>query len=90
MPGMRNLDKSGRSHPKDLAPTWMGDSIGKWDGDTFVVDTVGFNEKSWLDFYGDPHSEDMHLIVSLSVPHCIGASFRRGSQGLHGYLGGRY
>jgi hypothetical protein len=40
----------------------MGDSIGKWDGDTFVVDTIGLTEKSWLDFYGDPHSEDMHLI----------------------------
>jgi hypothetical protein len=58
----RQIWTDGRSHPKDLAPTWMGDSIGKWDGDTFVVDTIGFNEKSWLDFYGDPHSEDMHLI----------------------------
>ena len=58
----RQIWTDGRSHPKDLEPTWMGDSIGKWDGDTFVVDTVGFNEKSWLDFYGDPHSEDMHLI----------------------------
>jgi hypothetical protein len=58
----RQIWTDGRSHPKDLAPTWMGDSIGKWNGDTFVVDTIGFNEKSWLDFYGDPHSEDMHLI----------------------------
>ncbi len=58
----RQIWTDGRTHPKDLSPTWMGDSIGKWEGDTFVVDTVGFNEKSWLDFYGDPHSEDMHLI----------------------------
>jgi len=58
----RQIWTDGRSHPKDLEPTWMGDSIGKWEGDTFVVDTVGFNDKSWLDFYGDPHSEDMHLI----------------------------
>jgi hypothetical protein len=58
----RQIWTDGRTHPKDLEPTWMGDSIGKWDGDTFVVDTVGFNDKSWLDFYGDPHSEDMHLI----------------------------
>jgi hypothetical protein len=58
----RQIWIDGRGHPKDLEPTWMGDSIGKWDGDTFVVDTVGFNDKSWLDFYGDPHSEDMHLV----------------------------
>ena len=58
----REIWTDGRGHPKDLEPTWMGDSIGKWDGDTFVVDTVGFNDKSWLDFYGDPHSEDLHLI----------------------------
>ena len=58
----RQIWTDGRGHPKDLEPTWMGDSIGKWDGDTFVVDTVGFNDKSWLDFYGDPHSEDLHLV----------------------------
>jgi len=58
----RQIWTDGRSHSKDLEPTWMGDSIGKWDGDTFVVDTVGFNDKSWLDFYGDPHSEDLHLV----------------------------
>ncbi|HEV2522050.1 MAG TPA: hypothetical protein VGT24_06680 [Candidatus Acidoferrales bacterium] len=58
----RQIWTDGRGHPKELDPTWMGDSIGKWEGDTFVVDTVGFNDKSWLDFYGDPHSEDMHLV----------------------------
>jgi hypothetical protein len=58
----RQIWTDGRGHPKDLDPTWMGDSVGKWEGDTFVVDTIGFNEKSWVDFYGDPHSEDMHLI----------------------------
>ena len=34
-----------RAHPKDPDPTWMGHSIGKWEGDTFVIDTVGFNEE---------------------------------------------
>ena len=58
----RQIWTDGRSHPKELEPTWMGDSIGKWDGDTFVVDTIGLTERSWLDFYGDPHSDDMHLI----------------------------
>jgi hypothetical protein len=58
----RQVWTDGRSHAKDAAPTWMGDSIGKWEGDTFVVDTIGLTEKSWLDFYGDPHSDDIHLI----------------------------
>lgn len=58
----RQIWTDGRSHPKDAAATWMGDSTGKWEGDTFVVDTIGLNENSWLDFYGDPHSEDVHLI----------------------------
>jgi hypothetical protein len=58
----RQIWTDGRGHPKDLEPTWMGDSIGMWEGDTFVVDTIGFNDKSWLDFYGDPHSENLHLI----------------------------
>jgi hypothetical protein len=58
----RQIWTDGRQHPKDLEPTWMGDSIGKWEADTFVVDSVGFNDKSWLDFYGDPHSDEMHLI----------------------------
>jgi hypothetical protein len=39
----------------------MGDSIGKREGDTFVVDTVGFNDKSWLDLYEHAHGEDMHV-----------------------------
>jgi len=40
----------------------MGDSIGKWDGDTFVVDSIGFNDRAWLDFYGHPRSEQLHLV----------------------------
>ncbi len=58
----RQIWTDGRVHAKDVVPTWMGESVGKWEGDTFVVDTVGFNDKSWLDFYGDPHSDEMHLI----------------------------
>jgi hypothetical protein len=49
----------GRSHPSDLEPTWRGHSIGKWDGDTLVIDTVGFNDKSWI-FFLVPHSEKLH------------------------------
>jgi hypothetical protein len=58
----RQIWTDGRSHGADAAPTWMGDSTGKWEGDTFVVDTIALTEKSWLDFYGDPHSDDIHLI----------------------------
>jgi len=51
----------GRGHPSDLEPTWAGHSIGKWDGDTLVVDTVGFNEKTRLDVVGHPHTGAMHV-----------------------------
>ena len=52
----------GRDHPKDLEPTWFGHSIGKWDGDTLVVDTTGFNEKTMVDTFGHPHSDALHVI----------------------------
>ena len=44
-------------HPADPDPTWYGHSIGRWEGDTLVVDTVGFNDKFWFDFNGHPHTE---------------------------------
>lgn len=52
----------GREHPKDPDSTWMGDSIGKYEGDTFVVDTIGFNDKTWIDQVGHPQSDQLHLI----------------------------
>ena len=52
-------------HPQDLTPSYMGDSIGKWEGDTLVVDTVGFNEKTWLDGEGHPHSDALHLVERI-------------------------
>ena len=51
----------GRGHPQDFEPTWMGHSIGKWEGDTLVVHTTGFNGKSWLDRVGHPYSEQLEL-----------------------------
>jgi hypothetical protein len=57
----RQFFVDGSSHPKDLKPTWYGDSRAHWDGDTLVVDTVGFMEKSWYDFAGTPHTKQMHL-----------------------------
>jgi len=58
---IRNIYTDGRGHAEGLPPSWMGDATGKWDGDTFVVDTVGFNDKTWLDNEGHPHSEDLHV-----------------------------
>ena len=52
----------GRTHPNDLEPTYTGDSIGKWEGETFVVDTIGFNEGSWIEAEGFPHTDKLHLI----------------------------
>jgi hypothetical protein len=49
-------------HPADPDPTWFGHSIGKWEGDTLVVDTVGYNDKFWFDFRGHPHTEKLHTI----------------------------
>ena len=52
----------GRPHPDDLFPTWWGHSIGSWDGDTLVIDTVGYNDKFWFDSRGTPHTEQLHTI----------------------------
>jgi hypothetical protein len=48
--------------PSDPDPTWYGYSVGKWEGDTLVVDTIGFNDKSWIDGWGNPHSDAMHVV----------------------------
>jgi len=52
----------GRPRPKDLEPTYTGHSTGHWQGDTLVVDTVGFNEGSWIEAEGFPHTDKLHLI----------------------------
>jgi hypothetical protein len=58
----RQIFMDGRKHPEDPDPTWYGHSIGNWEGDTLVVDTVGFNDKFWFDFRGHPHTEQLHTI----------------------------
>jgi hypothetical protein len=50
------------SHKPDPNPTYLGDSYGWWEGDTLVIDTVGFNERTWLDFAGHPHGEKLHVV----------------------------
>jgi hypothetical protein len=56
----------GRPHPKDLEPSYFGHSIGHWEGDTLVVDTVGFNEQFWIDREGSPHTEKLHFIEKFT------------------------
>ena len=55
----------GRQHDTSLGPLWMGDSIGHWEGDTLVADTVNFNDKTWLDRVGHPHSDKLHVIERI-------------------------
>ena len=62
---VRQIFTDGRKHNTDLGSTWLGDAIGTWEGDTLVVDTIGFNDKTWLDRAGHPHSADMHLTERL-------------------------
>src|SRR5579863_7338348 len=57
----RTVWTDGRPLPKDSDPTYLGYSVGKWEGDTFVVDTIGFNDKLWDDSYGNPRSDATHL-----------------------------
>ncbi len=57
----RQIFTDGRKQLTDPSPSWMGYSVGKWERDTLVVDTVGFNDLSWLDARGHGHSEDMRV-----------------------------
>jgi hypothetical protein len=59
---VRHIYTDGRPHDEFLdPPLWMGDSIGKWEGDTLVIDVIGFNDKTWLDRAGHPHSDALHV-----------------------------
>jgi hypothetical protein len=59
---VRQIYTDGRTHPVDRNPSWLGYSVGKWEGNTLVVDTVGFNDKTWLDGMGHPHGERMRVV----------------------------
>jgi len=62
----REFYMDGREHPKDLDPSFFGHSVGHWEGETLVVDTVGFNERFWLSREGIPHTEQLHLIEKFT------------------------
>jgi len=58
----RQIFTDGRSFPEDAAPTWLGYSVGRWDGDVLVAETIGLTEETWLDESGHPHSDALHVI----------------------------
>lgn len=68
IPSHRQVFLDGRSHPKDMDPKWFGHSVGHWEGDTLVIDTVGFDDRSWLTAQGHPHTEKMHVIERFRRP----------------------
>jgi len=66
----REIFMDGRPHPQgdELNPTYLGHSVGRWEGDTLVVDVVGFNEQTWMDYYGHPHTDMLHIVEKYSRP----------------------
>ena len=66
----REIYMDGRAHPEGdaLNPTFLGHSVGRWEGDTLVVDIVGFNETTWIDFFGHPHTDALHVVERFSRP----------------------
>ncbi|HEX4275723.1 MAG TPA: hypothetical protein VHZ74_10230 [Bryobacteraceae bacterium] len=64
----RQFFVDGSDHPKNLKPTFYGDSRAHWEGDQLVVDTIGFNDISWIDGQGHPHSKQMHLVEKFRRP----------------------
>src|SRR6185369_17175784 len=67
VPAVVQIFLGGRPHAKDAFPSWMGDSIGRWDRDTLVVDTVGFNDQSWIRVF--PHTEMLHVVQRYPRPN---------------------
>jgi len=65
--GVRRIYLDSR-HPKTPIPSWNGHSVGRWEGDTLIVDTVGFNDKSWLFGGMQPHTEEAHMIERIRRP----------------------
>jgi hypothetical protein len=66
----REIYMDGRPHPEGdaLNPTYLGHSVGKWEGDTLIVDIVGFNEQTWMDYFGHPHTDMLHVVEKISRP----------------------
>ena len=65
---VRFIYTDGRDHPKTYQPTWNGHSIGRWDGDTLVVDTIGLRDETWLDSQGHEHSTQLRVVERFQRP----------------------
>ncbi len=60
LPGFRQIFLDGRAHPEEPNPSWVGHSVGRWEDDVLVVDTVGYNDRGWMNRY--PRTEDLHIV----------------------------
>lgn len=65
---VRQIYLDGRSHPEDPNPSYMGHSVGRWEGDTLVVDTVGFTDRGWIAFGSLPQTEKLHVTERFRRP----------------------
>jgi hypothetical protein len=68
----REVYMDGRPHPPNdsiQSGTYMGHSVGRWEGDTLVIDSVGYNEGTWLDQWGHPHTDQLHVIERITRPN---------------------
>jgi hypothetical protein len=66
---VRRIYTDGRDHPAGYPLGWMGHSIGKWDGDALVVDTIDIRPETWLDDIGTPHSDQLHIVERYRRPN---------------------
>jgi hypothetical protein len=66
--GFTQMLLDGRPHPPSVGPNWLGHSVGTWDGDTLVVDAIGFHDRGWLNFDGQPHSDKLHVTERMRRP----------------------
>ncbi len=64
---VRHIHTNGSAHPKGPIEWWMGDSRGRWEGDTLVVDVVHFNDATWFDRTGTYHSEALHVVERYTL-----------------------
>jgi Carboxypeptidase regulatory-like domain len=67
-PGFHQIYIDGRAHPKDPMVGWYGHNVGHWEGDTLVIDRIGFNDVGWLDQEAHPHSEKLHVVERYRRP----------------------
>ena len=64
---IRYVHTNGNGHPPGHIDWWLGDSRGRWDGETFVVDSVDFNDETWFDRAGNFHSDELHVVERFTL-----------------------